>query len=279
MRVLGVDFTSAPKRAKPIVVADCRFDERRLILERFLEFSDWPAYELWLGREEEWVGGFDFPFGLPRRFVEAQGWPADWPGMVRACVRGGKDRFVEEAMRAFRGARCAQDKHRRTDLVTGSHSPLKTRTNPPVGLMFYEGAWRLLASGVRVPGLRETGSSRIALEAYPGYLVSRLGERYYKNDKPSSRAANAAARKRIVRHLLRADAAPVPIPLALRTASLRARLMDASGDWLDAVLCAMQAAWGWERRADNFGLPGTIDACEGWIVSAPGALAGPRRGP
>ena len=244
------------------------------MLEEFREFTDWPAYELWLNEEREWVAGFDFPFGLPRRFVEARGWPADWSGMVRACVRGGKDRFVEEAMRAFRGARSPEDKHRKTDLVTGSHSPLKTRANPPVGLMFYEGAWRLLASGARVPGLRATGSSRIALEAFPGYLVSRLGERYYKNDKPSSRSAHAAARKRIIRHLSRADVAPVPAPLALGSASLDAKLMDPSGDWLDAVLCAMQAAWGWRRRARNFGLPETIESCEGWIVSAPGAGGG-----
>jgi len=53
--------------------------------------------------------------------------------------------------------------------------------------------------------------------------------------------------------------------------------MDATGDWLDAALCAMQAVWGWQRRERNFGLPGTIDACEGWIVSAPGAHAGPMR--
>jgi len=222
--IVGVDFTSAPKRDKPLVVADCRLEANRLVLEQFREFTDWPAYELWLNGEREWVGGFDFPFGLPRRFVDRQGWPADWPGMVRACVRGGKDRFVERAMRAFRGARSPEDKHRETDLVARSHSPLKTRANPPVGLMFYEGAWRLLASGVRVPGLHETGSSRIALEAFPGYLVSRLGERYYKNDRPSSRSANAAARKRIIRHLLRADAAPVPVPLVLAAASLNSRL-------------------------------------------------------
>ncbi len=270
MRVLGVDFTSAPKRAKPIVVADCRIGERRLILERFLEFRDWPAYELWLGQAEDWVGGFDFPFGLPRRFVQAQGWPLDWRGMVEACVRGGKGRFIESAMRAFRNAAQKRDKHRSTDLAANSHSPLKTRTNPPVGLMFYEGAWRLLASGVRVPRLHETASHRIALEAFPGHLVAHLGERYYKNDKPASRSTNAAARKRIVERLLRADAPAVPVSLVFGSASLRAPLMDASGDWLDAVLCAMQATWGWQRRADNFGLPASIEACEGWIVSVGG---------
>lgn len=272
--IFGVDFTSAPRRDKPIVVAHCRLAEDCLVLGQFREFTDWPAYELWLNEERDWVGGFDFPFGLPRRFVEARRWPTDWPGMVRACIAGGKDRFVEVAMRAFRGARSPEDKHRRTDFAAGSHSPLKTRTNPPVGLMFYEGVWRLLSSGARVPALHETGSSRIALEAFPGLLVSRLGERYYKNDRPASRSANSAARKRIIEHLLRADVDSVPVRLALSTATLRARLMDPSGDWLDAVLCAMQAAWAWQRRAHHFGLPGTIDACEGWIVSAHGARPG-----
>jgi hypothetical protein len=128
VKIYGVDFTSAPKRDKPIVVADCNADGRRLVLNGFREFSDWPAYELWLGSEDEWVGGFDFPFGLPRRFVQAQRWPENWLDMVKACVQNGKGRFAEAAMRAFMAARSVEDKHRKTDLVARSHSPLKTRT-------------------------------------------------------------------------------------------------------------------------------------------------------
>ena len=40
------------------------------------------------------------------------------------------------------------------------------------------------------------------------------------------------------------------------------------GDLLDAVLCAVQAHWGWRRAAQNYGLPPGLDPIEGWIVSA-----------
>jgi hypothetical protein len=268
VRIYGVDFTSAPKRDKPIVVADCEADGTKLVLERFLEFTDWPAYELWLGEDAEWIGGFDFPFGLPRRFVEAQRWPSDWSGMVRACVAGGKERFAETAMRAFVAARSPQDKHRATDLVANSHSPLKTRTNPPVGLMFYEGSWRLLKHGIRIPGLNETASRKVALEAYPGFAVRRLRERYYKNDKKNAGTVNSEARERIFGELLAPSSGTLSCSLSLGSKALRERLLHASGDWLDAVLCATQAHWGWLKQDANFGLPREIDSREGWIITA-----------
>ena len=45
MKIVGVDFTSAPKRDKSIIAAVCTL-ERELQVDRILEFSDWPAYEL-----------------------------------------------------------------------------------------------------------------------------------------------------------------------------------------------------------------------------------------
>jgi hypothetical protein len=45
---------------------------------------------------------------------------------------------------------------------------------------------------------------------------------------------------------------------------------DATGDRLDAALCAMQAAWAWRRRDDNYGLPAHVDPLEGWIAMVPG---------
>ena len=264
MKILGVDFTSAPKRGKSIVAAVCTL-ERELQVERILEFSDWPAYELWLGSADRWIGGFDFPFGLPKRFVERQGWPLDWPGMVKACIGGGKERFADIAMKAFMASKSDQDKHRQTDLKAGSHSPLKTKTNPPVGKMFYEGAWRLLAHSIHVPVLHESGSSKIALEAYPGFLARQIGIHHYKNDKPASASANLAARKRMVAALAE-GAHPLGLRVRLPDALKRRAHADSSGDVLDAVLCSVQAAWA--SRQENFGLPASVVPCEGWIVSA-----------
>jgi hypothetical protein len=51
-------------------------------------------------------------------------------------------------------------------------------------------------------------------------------------------------------------------------ALLRSLVDDGSGDRLDAVLAALQAAWSWRRRARNFGLPRDVDPLEGWIATA-----------
>ena len=268
MRIVGVDFTSAPKREKPIVVADCEANENQLVLNRFLEFRDWPAYELWLGGDDEWVGGFDFPFGLPRRFVESQGWPANWSGMVRACAAMGKEMFATIAMQAFQKASTDKDKHRETDLAADSHSPLKTRTNPPVGLMFYEGAWRLFKSDIHIPALNETGSRKVAVEAYPGLLVKRLRERYYKNDSADSATANMAARRRLLEHLRECDSPALSCAVLCTSKKLIEQVSHKSGDWLDAVLCAAQAHSAWVKRDLNYGLPQDVDPVEGWIVTA-----------
>ena len=264
MRVVGVDFTSAPKRGKSIVVAECSLGSE-LVLDRFLNFSDWPAYELWLGSRVKWIGGFDFPFGLPKRFVDRQGWPNVWPEMVKACIGEGKERFVVDGMRAFKAARSDRDKHRQTDMRAGSHSPLKTNTNPPVGRMFYEGAWRLLSHGIHIPVLNETGSTKIAVEAYPGFLAKQMGFRQYKNDKPGNSRKNRQARRDIVR-ALQSGGHPLKIRLALAPSLGSRAISDASGDSLDAILCAVQAAWAAQRP--NYGLPPSFHRCEGWIVSA-----------
>ena len=47
----------------------------------------------------------------------------------------------------------------------------------------------------------------------------------------------------------------------------RARMIDdATGDQLDALLCAVQAAWAWSRRDAGYGVPDDADLLEGWIV-------------
>ena len=41
---------------------------------------------------------------------------------------------------------------------------------------------------------------------------------------------------------------------------------DTSGDMLDAVLCALQAAWAWSQRDNNYGIPKHANKLEGWIA-------------
>ena len=82
--IQGVDFTSAPRKAKPITVA--RLDpvsSDRCVLAGVEALADWPSFDAFLARPGPWVAGFDMPFGLPRELVEALGWPQDWPSLMR----------------------------------------------------------------------------------------------------------------------------------------------------------------------------------------------------
>ena len=65
------------------------------------------------------------------------------------------------------------------------------------------------------------------------------------------------------------------MPVRFAGALRESCLADPSGDTLDAVLCAVAAAWGWCRRERGYGLPAGVDPLEGWIVgAAPAAVIG-----
>src|SRR5882672_452063 len=140
--ISGVDFTSRPRRQKPIVIATGRIHGRAFGLEGIEEYCDWEKYESWLKRDGPWVAGFDFPFGLPREAASDLGWPATWRELVLHCRSLGGERF--RAARRYA--------HRATAPPAGSHSPLKL-VNPPAGLMFLEGAPPSLEAAVTIPGL------------------------------------------------------------------------------------------------------------------------------
>ena len=271
MKILGVDFTSAPGARKAIAVARCRMVRGRLHLEALEALRSFDAFERLLAEPGPWIGGFDFPFGLPREMVRDLGLPDRWRTLVERCASLSRCewRALLDGYRAGRphGRRYA---HRATDLRAGSSSPMKL-VHPPVALMFHEGAVRLARSGVRVPALAEGDPERIALETYPALLAREIvGRTPYKSDGADSEERRAA-RRRIVRSL--AFEAPV---------RLRRRLVeDASGDALDALLCALQAARSWQLRARNFGLPAAVDPVEGWIAGSPAAKppSAMRRGP
>lgn len=269
MRIYGIDFTCAPRKAKPITVASAILRRDVLLLQEIERLESFEAFEAFLAHPGPWLGGFDFPFSLPRELVLDLGWPAEWPALVAHCRRMSRLE-LRAALDAYRATRPVGSKyaHRATDYPAGSSSPMKL-VNPPVALMFHEGARRLLASEVCLPGLRESASSRVALEAYPGLLARKqLGIRAsYKSD---TRAEHTPARKAVRRKILEALRAGTALGIRVHlTPSLEKRIVaDGSGDLLDAVICAAQGAWGWNRRNANYGLPAHAPAGEGWIVTA-----------
>ena len=69
MKIYGVDFTCAPRRAKPITVAAGFLEGKALVVDEVERLESFSAFEAMLTRPGPWVGGFDFPFSLPRELV------------------------------------------------------------------------------------------------------------------------------------------------------------------------------------------------------------------
>ncbi len=272
MHILGVDFTSAPKRAKPITCLHANLADGRLIAERLEPLYTLEDFEALLQRSGPWIAGLDFPFGQARRFVEGIGWPQTWQGYVAHV--GSLDRAAfREALEAYKAPRAKGDKeHRRkADQAADAISPQKLY-GVPVGLMFYEGAPRLLAAGVEIPHMQKGDPERIAVEAYPGVLARNLiSDHKYKDDKKAKQtAALLVARQKLFDRLL--DEAPSRFGFAVEAS--RDLCDDRSGDQLDALLCAVQAAWAWQQRERGYGAAQPVDSLEGWIAD-PSLLRAP----
>jgi hypothetical protein len=267
LRIFGVDFTCAPRPAKPITAACAVLRRKVLRLERIERLASFAEFEALLARPGPWIGGFDFPFSLPRELVRDLGWPAEWPQLVAHCTGFDRKTF-RLALDAYRASRAAGRKyvHRATDRPAGSSSPMKL-VHPPVALMFHEGAPRVLAAGVHIPALVNGDPARVALEAYPGLLVRKqlgIGESYKSDTRSEHTPRRLSSRRKIVQALKRGQ--PLGIHLELSPADERALLADGSGDLLDAAICALQAAWALGQP--GYGIPAHAPAGEGWIVTA-----------
>ena len=265
--LLGVDFSSAPSARKPIVVASGQRRGQVVLLEGLEALHTLDAFAALLQRPGPWLGGFDFPFGLPRELVQTLGWPQQWEALIRHYAALGRAQ-IREQFAAFCAARPAGAKfaHRATDLPAGA-SPSMKWVNPPVAYMLHAGVPRLLAAGVHLPGLHDGDPARVALEAYPGLLAREiLGRRSYKSDdRAKQNSERLIARKDLI-EVLEQGRTRLGLRLKLSHAQRDALADDAGGDRLDAVLCLMQAAWA--AGQPDHGCPASADPLEGWIVSA-----------
>jgi hypothetical protein len=179
------------------------------------------------------------------------------------------------AFKAFCDARPIGKKfaHRAADFVAGS-SPSMKWVNPPVAFMLHAGAPRLLDAGVYIPGLqvppKNLGAARIAFEAYPGYFArSIIGRSSYKSDNVKKQDAARKANRIALVTSIEDGRNSLSLAGQFSAAVKSLCIDDASGDSLDACICLLQAAWGWQRKDDFFGLPKPMHPIEGWIVSAP----------
>ena len=262
----GVDFTSAPRRSKGITIASGQLTKSTFTLSSLTTLHDFDSFADWLRQPGPWLAGFDFPFSFPRELITQLGWPTEWAALIRHLTTQTRGE-LRNTFKAVCDARPVGSKfiHRATDLISGSSSSMKW-VNPPVAYMLHAGAPMLLAADVSIPFMHAGDPQRVALEAYPGMVARSITRASYKNDARAMQTPERrTARLAIIKAL---EAGDYPQAIVLDAGKHRRALLDdGSGDLLDAVLCALLAAWGWQRRESDYGLP-PHDALEGWIVGA-----------
>jgi hypothetical protein len=270
VRIYGIDFTSAPSARKPIACARCRYEDGGVLaVEALTPLADFAAFEGLLAGPGPWVAGLDFPFGQPRRLIEDLAWPPKWSRYVRHVARMHLSQF-ERLLREYCDARPSGRKHhlRAADRRAGARSPMMLY-GVPVGKMFFRGAPRLLRSPASVLPCRPRPDDRVAVEAYPALAARRLiGRESYKSERASKNTRARLRARAAILHAVRAPALEQAYGFTLRLpgALSEALAAEPSADGLDAVLCAVQAAWAWTRRDAGYGVPRGADALEGWIV-------------
>lgn len=270
-RVYGVDFSSAPSQKKPITIAVAELEDAVLHLTCVHPVPTFEAFDQFLMHEGPWIAAFDLPFSLPRELIEHYGWPDHWPDFIRWYANAPRD-MLRQSFKDFCNARPVGGKfaYRKADGPAGS-SPAMRWTNPPVAWMAQAGAPRLLAAGLHIPGLMQgvddRRRQRVALEAYPGFTARKVTRQSYKSDTRAKQTLERqAARETILSALIRGEAA-LNVRLSMSSEWVDSCLHDGSGDLMDAVICALQAAHA--SRLPGYGLPKDLDPLEGWIASVP----------
>jgi hypothetical protein len=278
MHIYGLDFTSRPRPSKPITCAACEIKDGRLSINEFRNITDFTAFENFCGAEGAWIAGMDFPFGMPRKLIDHLRYPRAWEQYVAKFGAMSRQAFVD-LLTDYKDKQPPGNKeHRRkTDILARSLSPMKLY-GVPVGKMFFEGAPRLARSGASILPFLKASTERIIIETYPG-LVARtaIGRKPYKtDDKRKQTPQHTSARHDIVQWLQGRSCCDLyGMTLEFGDAQADVAVNDPSGDMLDAVLCAMVAAWAFSRHDHGYGIPADVDQSEGWIVHPPGQMRYP----
>lgn len=270
LRIYGIDFTSTPSNRKPITQAECLFDGQELRLIGLEEWDSFAPFEALLEAEGPWLAAMDFPFGLPTEFVAGVGWGAQWSDYILQLAAYSKEEY-KAFLKRYKATRPSgqKDLKRLIDKKTRAVSPLNI-THPPVGLMLFEGAPRLLRSNASIIPMRPIAEAdRIIVEAYPALVAERwIGSRGYKDTRPDKRLQCRVQRRCLIKELLSRvaqDYYGFRISMA-GTKPKKRMIEDIPGDLLDAFLGAVQGAWAWTQRQAGFGIPKDCDPSEGWIA-------------
>jgi hypothetical protein len=269
VRIYGLDFTSVPSASKPITCAQCELNSGLLSVRGIEDLNNFDEFDQFLRRDGPWVAGIDFPFGQPSKLIHNLRWPGSWEHYVKQISDMSAEQFAE-CLTKYQEHQPIRDKHhfRATDLVARSRSPMMLY-RVPVAKMFLRGAPCLLKASVSVLPCRRTADDRLVVEAYPTLVARRWVPRakYKGGGSPSQMNTQVDMRRKVIDGLLSGSRrAHYGCGVELTDALADACVQDGRGDRLDAVLCAVQAAWAYLQREHNYGIPGECDRNEGWIV-------------
>lgn len=264
--VAGVDVTSSPRAGKPITLARGRLEAGVLTIADVDDLYSFDDYREALLALPPSIVAIDQPFGLPRAFLEDVEWTGGWEKVVERGRELGLEGFAA-VVAAFRDRQPSGNKHpyRAIDLLAGSASPINV-VNPPVGRMWQTCTPILLDVGADVRPVRpRPGANITAIEGYAALVAQNLvGTRAYKAESASG---DTAVRRAARIALVEALGQPICREVYGLTVRLPSRLRLAfreshRADRLDAVLCAVQAAWAGGQP--SLGIPGDADVLEGW---------------
>ncbi len=287
MRIFGLDFTSSPssstaRNPKKLMLASCWLNDGVLSVEQFQLLNgkkkgDFSGFEKWLTSTGDWVAGIDFPFGQPAEFVNSVAWGATWSEYVLNCSRLGKNGF-ELALTNYKAQQPVGQKElrRRTDRKASSISPMKL-FGIPVGKMFFQGSTRLVQTTLSIHPVRYIeGENRTVVEAYPALVARKWNERNsYKNDDPSKCTVEMKESRVNIIKAIRGLSTSLQSPsvedwygfrVELNEDQVEVCVSDPTGDQLDSILCAVQAAWYYKNKHFLFSHIDEVNSFEGSIV-------------
>ena len=269
MHIYGLDFTSAPGREKPITCVGTTLIEQTLHVESLVLFECFDTFENFLGSPGPWIAAMDFPFGQPKKLRVNLGWPERWDAIARLVGDLSAAEF-EAILTEYREPREPGDKHhlRHTDELAGAQSSMMLY-GVPVGKMFHRGVPLLERSRVNIIPCRPLNKDRYVVEGYPALVARRyIDKTKYKSDKRSQQSPECEDARRALLDILQGPRLEQDFGLTLDLPNALSDefIADATADRLDALLCAIQSAWAWTRRDQNFGVPVDADPAEGWIV-------------
>ncbi len=269
MIVIGLDFTSSPRKSKPITVANGALSGGTLRFTEIVSLYDFVEVGALLDSAGPWIAGLDFPFGLPRQFLADTGWLGNWTQQASRTASLSKRQF-ESLLIDYKANKPKGQKEpvRRTDRMTRAKSPLKLHY-PPVGKMYYEGVKLLISADASILPCRPSSSERIIVESYPAVPARFLikSQSYKSDTKKKQTLEQRAARREIIHGLISTQfERSYHISVDLDSLLAEAAIDDPTGDSLDAILACVQAASASLDPSGRFYIPKDVDPCEGWIA-------------